>query len=99
MHTNKPECGIGKGKELITHFATYIKKAFNLENVQRQPNLVTLIGRRKYVAHPRVNLALFNSSSVSREMINEVSSLRVLCVLVRLAPSLAHSYIFIYIYI
>ncbi len=68
----KAECGTAQGKDLMTLFAEYTKSALGLTAVRRQPNRVTIIGRRKYMAHPRVNVALMALNiSVSRDIVNQ----------------------------
>ncbi len=52
----------------------YVKRALGLDTVRPVPGLVTLIGRRKYLAHPRMNMQEFNAPNitVSRSVLNEV---------------------------
>lgn len=64
---------MGQGNALIGQFANYVRQALGLKDVQATPGLITLIGRQKYIAHPRVNVALLRgNSTASRLIVNEV---------------------------
>lgn len=73
IHQQRPECGYGEGKQLMSEFASYLLRAYDLAHIKPKKGLVTLVGRRKYLAHPRMNMALFNNpnTTVSRTIVNE----------------------------
>src|SRR3569623_56246 len=54
--------------KLVSEFADYVLRAYDLQAV-RMTNTVTLIGRRPYIAHPRVVDP--TAKEASRHILNE----------------------------
>lgn len=69
LHSSSPLCGTGMGCRLRTLFSRFVVQAFGLQAVPMR-NVVTLVARRYYLAHPRsAPIGL-----VSRAFSNEVRS-------------------------
>ena len=75
MIQNLPHCGNGQLRPIADDFSAFVLEAFGLRDERVQPNLVTVIGRRPYLAHPRAS----NIGNVwaSRHLDNEVHLCRI----------------------
>jgi hypothetical protein len=60
-------CGAGQGCHLRTIFSNFVVQAFGLQDIQ-MGNIVTLVGRRPYMAHPRASVV----GDAARHILNEV---------------------------
>ena len=72
MPYENPACVIGSGKLLAQDFANFVFDAFNVKDVELQPNLVTIVGRRPFLAHPRQNGLSDEFGNTYRHILNEV---------------------------
>jgi hypothetical protein len=68
LHFHHPKCARGQAAHLVSAFARVVMDAFDLGHVVPQENLVTILSRQGYLAHPRQK----DPSAATRTIVNEV---------------------------